>query len=610
MARIREQVTDTMDPRLDPQLQARGLYWQGWGIQAIARHIGAKPTTVYSWKNRGNWDGGTPAQRVLASAEAKIIQLINLDKKSDGVYKEINQLSKLIDGFSGGAGRSKEPKPMGTTMPDDRPVSTSTIDNPPREYREQQERGVVINPKPDKNYFADEHKKKLREIFMDTMAPHQRIWFDHRDQRLRDIIKSRQIGATFHFAREGLIEANDNGQNQIFLSASRAQVYQSKLVIMDFAEQVGVELSGEVISLGNNGAKLYFLSTNSRTAQGRTGNLKVDEYQWIPGFKELKKLAGAMASHNPLTTTYYSTAAYEDSEAYTFWSGEAYNEGRPFDEHIKLDVSPMALKDGRLDPDMHWRQTVTIEDAVNRGFERFDLDYLKATNAPEEFRQLYMCEFITAGDSLFPLHELRKHVVDSWDKWAGFFKPLERRPLGNAPVWIGYDPADGGDSQALIVLKAPEFAGDKFRLVEYKILHGNDFEAQADLIKTYLSIYNVQKIIIDTNGLGIGVYQHVVKFFPRAQGLKWNADEKAQMILKMQSIFRQKRFEFDQGANDVYFSFMSIRRMQLKSGRITYGSNRTEKASHGDVAWAIIMTIAREGLADNFHKKSSIKVIK
>ena len=83
---------------LDPRIQARLLYWQGWRISDIARLLGLKPPAVYSWKNRDNWDGGTPIQRVAASAEMRLHQLISRPKKSDADYKEIKQLFGLMGG--------------------------------------------------------------------------------------------------------------------------------------------------------------------------------------------------------------------------------------------------------------------------------------------------------------------------------------------------------------------------------------------------------------------------------------------------------------------------------------------------------------------------------
>ena len=60
--------------------------------------------------------------------------------------------------------------------------------------------------------------------------------------RVRNILKSRQIGATFYFAREALIDALITGRNQVFMSASRAQAYQFKMYICDLAEMVDVTM--------------------------------------------------------------------------------------------------------------------------------------------------------------------------------------------------------------------------------------------------------------------------------------------------------------------------------------------------------------------------------
>ena len=85
-------------PNLDPRVSARQLYWQGWRIIDIARHLNIKPTVVYSWKNRDNWDGGSPMQRVAASAETRLHLLINKPSKSDADYKEIKNLYALTGG--------------------------------------------------------------------------------------------------------------------------------------------------------------------------------------------------------------------------------------------------------------------------------------------------------------------------------------------------------------------------------------------------------------------------------------------------------------------------------------------------------------------------------
>ena len=77
------------------------------------------------------------------------------------------------------------------------------------------------------------------------MFEYQKVWYRAREQRNRALLKSRQIGATFYFAREALIKAVTTGRNQIFLSASKAQAHGFKTYIKDFVLQsIGVDLQG------------------------------------------------------------------------------------------------------------------------------------------------------------------------------------------------------------------------------------------------------------------------------------------------------------------------------------------------------------------------------
>ena len=282
------------------------------------------------------------------------------------------------------------------------------------------------------------------------MFGYQKVWYQAGLQHTeRNLLKSRQIGATFYFAREALIDALTTGRNQIFLSASKAQAHQFKQYILAFAQEVGVELKGDPITLGN-GAIIYFLGTNSRTAQSYHGNLYIDEYFWIPKFQELYKVSSGMAMQKFWRLTYFSTPSSLSHDAYPFWSGAMFNKGRPKNEHIKFDVEHAALHGGRLCGDGQWRQIVTVEDAVRGGCDLFDLDRLRRRYSPDDYNQLLMCQFADDTDSEFPLAMLQRCMVDSWEVWEVWedYKPHAMRPLGHRSVWIGYDPAKGGQGDS------------------------------------------------------------------------------------------------------------------------------------------------------------------
>ncbi len=49
-------------------------------------------------------------------------------------------------------------------------------------------------------------------------------------------------------------------------------------------------------------------------------------------------------------------------------------------------------------------------------------------------------------------------MVDSWDVWNDYI-PFALRPLGDRPVWIGYDPSHTGDSAGCVVVAPPLVEG-------------------------------------------------------------------------------------------------------------------------------------------------------
>ena len=118
-----------------------------------------------------------------------------------------------------------------------------------------------------KNVFTDEQIEKLEEIFHSSMFNYQRHWWEAgKTNRIHQPAGSHARSARPLFAREALIDALLTGRNQIFLSASKAQAHVFKQYIIDFAKEVDVELKGDPMVLPN-GATLYFLGTNARTAQ-------------------------------------------------------------------------------------------------------------------------------------------------------------------------------------------------------------------------------------------------------------------------------------------------------------------------------------------------------
>ena len=478
-----------------------------------------------------------------------------------------------------------------------------------------------------KNFLSLEQWEALLEDFHDKNDTYQEVWWEQRHQRTRRILKSRQIGATWYFAREALAKIaeavldGEQPRNQIFLSASERQAKKFCREIVSWVKRVtGVELKGNPMMLDFTGLHpgdeegegavelervgLYPVSTNSNTAQGETGDFYFDEFFWVHGFTQLRKVAAAMATLTSCKRTYFSTPSTKTHEAYAYWSGEEWNRDRRREAQVRFDVSKRHLRKGAIMPDGAWAQIVTLDDAISGGAgNRINRQELRAECSEEEFSNLYDCEFVDDSESSFPFSRINPARVESFYKWRDFQPSLidipGARPFGEHPVWIGYDPnKQGRDDAALIVLAPPEDAGrGKFRVLEKHRLNGLDFAGQADFIRRVAARYNVTDISIDTTGHGLAVWELVSKWFPLARRIEYSVSSKTALVVKGQNVFREGRIEFDAGWTDLMAALMAIRPALTGSQRgVTYVAKRNGEVGHADIAWALLNALSNEPL--------------
>jgi len=565
--------------QLDPRLEAKLLYWQGYRVSYISRKLGLPSATVHSWKKRDEWDTSSSVQRTETNLEIRLAKVIALDEKTAGDLQEVEVLTKALE-------RTARIRRY------DQGGNEADL-NPKLRNRNRRRKN-----KPAKNEVPDDALERLEEAFHDELFGYQKKWWQQRElnRRIRNILKSRQVGATYYFAREAFIHALRTGRNKIFLSASKNQAHVFRQYIVQFAREVGgIDLTGDPIVLPN-GAHLYFLGTNFRTAQSYHGDLYIDEYFWIQRFKELNKVASGMAMHKQWTKTYFSTPSSITHEAYPFWDGSHFNRGRKKDGQIAIDTTHANLKDGLLCEDRQWRHIVTVEDAVAQGCDLFDLDELRLEYSQEEYDNLLMCQFIDDTASIFSLAELQKGMVDTWVVWNDW-KPFSNRPFAQRPVWIGYDPSRTTDDASCVVIAPPVVPGGKFRILEKHSWRGMDFPDQAEKIRALTKRFNVQHIGIDITGIGYGVYDLVKKFFPAATKIKYSPEVKTRLVLKAKDVIGSGRLEFDAGWTDIPSAFLMIRKTLTASGnRVTYEAARSNETGHADLAWATMHALDKQPL--------------
>lgn len=605
-----EAVGFPVSENLDPRRFAKFLYWSFWRLCDIAEFIGESENTVASWKRRDGWDVASPIARCEGVLEARFITLVWKGLKDGRDFKEIDLLGRQMVTLA--RVRKFEQKDGHTGHLNDK------VSN----------RNAGPKGGPRRNVITPEQLEILRQRHLDEMFGYQRTWHEVRDQRHRMLLKSRQIGATWYFAREALIWAMETGNNQIFLSASKSQAQMFRRYIVEFVKlTVGVDLTGEHITLDRGEdpetglplpqPTLYFLGTNSRTAQSYHGDLYFDEFFWVHGFKKLEDVASGMASHKQFRLTYFSTPSSINDEAYPFWTGSAWNADRPKAERVDIDVSHKALKDGRLCADGIWRQIVTIEDAAAKGCTLFDLPGLRRRKSAAAWANLYMCQFVDDSLSVFPMAMLRKCMVD-YDAWTDIH--FDRQHLGYGrpyagEVWLSYDPNGDGenaDAAGLVLVAPPDRPGEgKFRVIWKDQFRGADFADQALRIKALCDRYNVTKIDIDETGIGKAVLQLVRQWFPFARGHRYDPINKTRMVHKTLDVIAKGRLEYLTDWSDLSLAMMSIRRTLTGSGRhLTYEAPRSRASGHGDLAWALFQCLDNEPLEASVGivKRSRVKV--
>lgn len=561
------------------QAEALALFLRQRTTQEIADFLEISVRTVQQWISRFEWKklrDDSPIELVLRQ---RIAYLMWLDIKHDAQLKELDQLLEQhrkneakkakSQRFSGGADEGN-----------DRTYSGKKRGRPSNKL---------------KNDISNITADVLREFRERTFFQYQLdCWAHKNDDKINDFrfyLKSRQIGLTYYFAFEAFEDAVLNGDNQVFLSASKKQSEIFKNYIIKFALELGeVELKGKDQIVLSNGAEINFLSTNASTSQGFNGHVYFDEVFWIPKFKLLDDYAGGMSIQSHYRTTYLSTPSTTAHEAYPKWAG---------DKALAIDISHKALKSGMLGPDGIFRQIITIDDAIEGGATFFNLEKLKKKYPDKTvFNNLLRCVFLDDSASFFSFKSLLACKTDT-AKWRDL-DLSHLRPVGDAEVLVGYDPRGGGngegsDDAGLIIALKPKQHGGVFRLIEKQRLKGHSYEAQAQAIKDVCQRYNVVYLAIDTSGVGSAVAELVSKFYPALTELDYSPELKRLMAYKSREIINSGRLQFSDDWDDLVHSFLMIRQHTTKaSNQITFIANRSTAGSHADLAWACMHVLRFE----------------
>lgn len=580
---------------------ARSLYLKSWTPKEIAAELKlTSARIVYHWAEKYGWTDLLVEESVDECIQRRIRTLTHREKKTEQENKELDRLIehhvKLIAQSNKHA--EKMAAAQAAAVAGDGGnigfMSAGEDSPPPRKGRRQ------------KNDVSMMTKERFDEFAETSLFEYQKTLRANKHHSIRNLLKSRQVGATWYFSWEALEDAALTGDNQIFVSASRRQAEIFRRYIVKFArEMFGVTLTGNPITL-SNGANLIFLSTNANTAQGETGHFYCDEYFWVPKFQVFKDVTSAIATHDRWRRTFFSTPSAKTHDGYPFWTGDEWKGNDRKRQALKFPDFDELRDGGRLCPDGQWRYVVTLEDACAGGLDKYvTIERVRNEHSVDAFNLLYMCIFVDSGDSVFKFDQLSRCEIDpaTWQD----FDPKAKRPFGDREVWGGFDPARTGDTSTFVVIAPPLYDGERFRVLETFHWQGFNFKYQAEQIKKIMQRYRMTYIGIDITGIGRGVFERVQSFAPReVRDIHYSPQIKTSLVLKMVDLVEGDRIEWDAEKRGIAGSFLAIRKTVTGSGNaITFVAERSAETGHADVFFAIAHAAINEPLNFDTRRKST-----
>lgn len=584
---------------------AKGLYLKRWTPQEIKDELGLNSCRIiYYWAEKLGWRDLLTEEAVEDAINRRVQVLLHREKKTPGEQEELDRLIghhvSLKEKALKWAEREQALKAQ---------RAEGSEPGPSRGKREHNSQGGGGRKggKKAKNEIGhltvDDFTEWLGTLFGYQLRVRE-AKNDPALPRTRNILKSRQIGMTYYFAGEALEDAILTGGNQIFLSATRAQAEVFRSYICKISQTfLGVTLTGNPIVL-SNGAELHFCSTNSNSAQSRSGNVYIDEYFWIPNFEKLSDVASAMATQSHWRKTYFSTPSSKVHEAYRFWTGERWKGQRPSRVAIDFPGEDDLRDGGRVCPDRQWRYVITIEDAIRLGCHLIDIEELKDEYPEEVFDRLYMCRFIDDALSVFKFQDMERAGVDP-TRWEDY-KPGRPDPFGRREVWMGYDPSRTRDNATLVVVAPPTVAGERFRVLEKHYWRGLNFQFQAQEIDRIAKKFRVTYLGVDVSGIGSGVFDLLKPVFKGVcHPINYSIESKSRLVLKMIDVVEANRIEWDSSDRDIPLAFLAIKRSTTGGGQMTFRAARDNVTGHADVFFAIAHAVANEPLDTHRKRKST-----
>ena len=201
---------------------------------------------IYYWIRQGGWEDMLSDEEPLTAVGRRITLL--LDKVSSLTKDELNELDRLTT--------VRERLLKQAVKPALAPIGESASEPQERRPGQRSERssrgdsGAKKREKKVKNDVSELTEVDFLDKFISKMYRYQQELFAAKQNpltcRIRNILKSRQVGLTYYFAGEAFMDAVLTGDNQVFLSANSEDYFEfGKLRLKTLQKGVPIKLQRE-----------------------------------------------------------------------------------------------------------------------------------------------------------------------------------------------------------------------------------------------------------------------------------------------------------------------------------------------------------------------------
>jgi len=436
--------------------------------------------------------------------------------------------------------------------------------------------------------------------------------------KYRGVNKSRQVGYSFVFAVESLTRAiMDPGHTSMFVSYNLDDA-REKITIIHKLLDLSPALHGlaDFDALKNDvkvkpkWARKWSLirSLPCRPVRGKTkADLYLDEIAHYQDAEQVY-LGSAPATVRSLTGGQITVASTPNGRAGIFWECIEGPRSRPY---WKQNVPWWESRYLCSDVELARREAgLMTTDARISKFALPNLVELYDGMALIDFQQEFECDFVDDGSSYFPMDLLNKNVCRDRRLCRDFDEVLEKRhPKGQ--LFAGVDIGRFKDTTEVVILDRwpTESASTGYAYSPMMVMTMDrvNTQEQGDRLETLLKHPAIERLWIDTTGIGLAIGERLRNAFPRkVVGVMFTTPSKELMCVLARRSFERllvdlpdPEHEDSRAGREARLFIDHIHSIKRHAGTGRHARYEAESTTHhGDQFWAfaLVMLCAHEDL--------------